>query len=465
MKKLFTLIICLLISSLGFAQLQNGSFEVWDTVSINQPNGWENSNYNAVRKNMLPNVTAFTPSHGGNFAVKLETKSNATDTLFAFVANSKDPFSGNGGVPYSMQPDSVICHAKLGVLTGDSAVFLVIFKKNGSPIGMDMFKVTGNNPTNWQRLSFKLSTLPSAPDSVIIAVASSNAVTNVGVQPGSYVIIDDISFSTVMPIPDGGFEGWNMTTIRAPQKWDCKSANNFAFNGLGNPLVRTTDKYDGEYALKMTTMAAGNNNNFVGINNGYWDNVLMKFTKGFPFTNQIDTLVGWYKYIPKANGTGRVSIELRAAGTSLGQFSATINSNPSYVSFQIPFNLNQAPDTAVIMINTCNTPINLSDTGSVLIIDALKFKSTMNVGIQNFNMGSNLLVGPNPTTGEFSIFYIPKNNNEATYTISDESGKMIKSGLLTGLKTTLNISELPKGIYFIKTYDGNSSASKKLILQ
>lgn len=265
-------------------------------------------------------------------------------------------------------------------------------------------------------------------------------------------------------LQNGNFETWSTTTIETPTNWDCNSAIDFTASELVCPLHKTTDKYEGLYALEMKTMA-GITKNFVGINNGYWNSTLSKFTSGFPYSNQIDTLEGWYKYAPKSSGTGRVSIEFRKAGASLGQFSATLNANASYAKFQIPFNLAQAPDTAVIMINTCQTPLNLSDTGTILIIDAIKFLFNPNAGIQSFTTDISLFIGPNPTTGEFNILYVPKNADKAIYSLIDESGKTVKSELLGGLTTSVNISGYPKGVYFVNINDGDTILTKKLILQ
>lgn len=467
MKKLFTFFVGIILSTLCSAQLQNGNFENWNNLSYSDPSGWITSNAEARSRGMNDNVSRVTPAHGGSYAVKLETISNATDTAMGYIFDTHnpggDPFSGIGGVPYTMKPDSFICYAKLGILPGDTGFIGIMYKRHDTIIGMDMFKIYGNNPGVWQRLSFKLS-VSSTPDTVIILATCSNAMSK-RVIPGSFVVFDDFSFNTSLPIPDGGFENWDVMNVETPADWDVSSAMNFVMNGLGNPLQKTTDKYEGQFALKMTTMAVDLNNRFTGINNGKWDNNLMRNVGGFYYTTQVDTLIGWYKYTPKIADTGQVNIEFRKDGVSCGMYGIWLTANSNYTKFELPFNLTQVPDTAVITVNSSNWPFVLSDTGAVLIIDALKFKSNMYVGIQNFFANACVLIGPNPTNGEFSLFYIPKNTGKASYTLCDETGKVIKSELLNSSKTTVNISEYPKGIYFIKIIDGKSIISKKLILQ
>ncbi len=281
-----------------------------------------------------------------------------------------------------------------------------------------------------------------------------------------YFVFFMFSASCFSQLQNGNFETWSTTTIETPDSWDCSSAINFAIAELITPLHKTTDKYEGQYALEMITMA-GATKNFVGINNGYWNPTLMSFTSGFPFTNQIDTLEGWYKYTPKqTGGTGKVSIEFKKSGVSFGNTVMNIVANSNWTKFEIPFDLAQAPDSAVIMMNTCNTPLNLADTGSVLIIDAIQFKSApLPSGVQELTSEKNILVSPNPSTGEFDILYTPKNNSSATYTIYDDWGREIKNGKLKNPKTAVDLSGNSKGLYFLTVTDGNITSSKRIIIQ
>ena len=455
-------------SSLCLAQLPNGGFETWNSQTVNQPNGWFNSAGEAIKKGMAaPNVTQYTPAHGGNYAIKIETEADATDTAFGFISNAADPFSGIGGAPYTMLPDSFFCYAKVGLQTGDSALIIIIYKKSGSQIGMDMFHIGGNAPTTWQKFGFKLSTLLMTPDTVIIAAVSSNAMTGVGVQPGSFIILDDISFNTSMPIPDNGFEGWTPYVVDNPVGgWNTSGNISYALAGFGAPVQKTTDSYEGSYALWMKTINDGNGYQ-TGINNGNWNGDIQQYTGGFSYTLKKDTLIGWYKYTPKNIDSAGIFINFfHNHHTQIGyNYNAFLAPASTWTEFQIPFNISDFPDTAVITINSSNWPFTLQDTGSVLIIDAIQFKSDPLVGIKPFRAGTNVMIGPNPTNGEFSIFYIPKNSSNVYYTIYDEAGRVVKSAMMNNLKTTINLSDYPKGVYFVKINDGSSELNKKLILQ
>jgi len=469
MKKILSFLIGVTLSGLCSAQLQNGNFENWNSLSASGPDGWINSNMEASQRGYTANVTQYTPAHGGNYAVKIETKSNGTDTLMGYVFDTHyqgDPFSGKGGVPYTMKPDSFICHAKLGILSGDTGFIGIMYKRNDTIIGMDMFKIAGNNPAVWQRLAFKLS-LSSIPDTVIILATCSNAMTKTGIQPGSFVVFDDFAFNTSLPIPDGGFENWStMFNYETPAGWDCSNALNFMMNGMGTPLQKTTDKFEGQYALQMKTVGRDSNSIFNYLNNGFWSHAVNGYTGGTSFINQIDTLIGWYKYMPKAGDMARINIEYKKNGILLSNNSSlSLSASSSFTKFEIPINLPLAPDTAIITINSSDWPVTMADTGSILIIDAMNYKSSMFVGIQNFFANTSVLIGPNPTNGEIAIFYIAKNAGTAFYNLFDETGKVIKSEMLNAMKTSLNISEYTKGVYFIRIHDGKNIISRKLVLQ
>lgn len=464
MKKIILLFASLLPGVFSFAQLQNGNFENWSSVSSQTPNGWYNSNPDAYKAGLPFNVWQYTPAHGGNYAIEIKTEISPTDTSYGYLSNSPDPFNAKGGMPYSMQPDSFFCYAKLGIIPQDTALLLIIFKSGGTPISMNMYKITGNDTTVWQKLGFKLSTLPVAPDTMIIATACSNILTNQGMQNGSTIIFDDMYFKTVQPIPNGDFENWTNVNVESADNW--KNANmQWVLLGCKPPLVKTTDAYEGTYAMKMTTQFDPGTGWFSGINNGFWNPAILDYTGGFAYSEQIDTLIGWYKYIPKSTGYAQVNINFQIADTTFATSGLQLNAAGSYTMFELPFNLLVVPDTAIITLNSSGWPVTLADTGSVFFVDGLQFKSTITTGINNFSSKGNMLISPNPTSGQFKILYPSKYAASARYCIIDLAGNIVKSDGLSGTLTSVDISGNPKGIYFIKVEEGSKVVSRKLILQ
>jgi len=63
---------------------------------------------------------------------------------------------------------------------------------------------------------------------------------------------------------------------------------------------------------------------------------------------------------------------------------------------------------------------------------------------------SKISIFPNPSSGQFMVFVEPF--SESNYIIFDQLGRIVKTGLLNGPKTNLNL-DLESGIYFLKVND------------
>ena len=73
-------------------------------------------------------------------------------------------------------------------------------------------------------------------------------------------------------------------------------------------------------------------------------------------------------------------------------------------------------------------------------------------------------VFPNPATNKISIegdFL----NEEVQLQLTDMLGREIKTGILTKTKTTIDVSEVQEGIYFLILQTINATATKKIIVQ
>jgi hypothetical protein len=57
---------------------------------------------------------------------------------------------------------------------------------------------------------------------------------------------------------------------------------------------------------------------------------------------------------------------------------------------------------------------------------------------------------PNPTTESITISHQNDNSNQLSCSLLDASGREMKSFLLTGTETQIDISDLKSGIYFVK---------------
>jgi hypothetical protein len=432
--------------------IANGAMESWQTILVDNPNGWFTSS--GEQETMEPTTTKSTDAHGGTGAIRIETKSINGDLKFGFFTNSDgDPTAGEGGTPYSQKPTHITGYYKSGVVAGDSAIVLAIFKKAGAIVSMDVFHLFGTHSA-YTQFSFPLS-LMVVPDSVILAVASSNALTEQGVAAGSYVIIDDLAFSgpgITQPIPGGDFESWLTVSRNTIEDW--------YINGDRQAVERTNDNYKGTYAISFETVDVGGGNVFgTGISNADWD---AGKGAGVPFTRMVDTLVFWYKYTPQGTDSAMAAVSVSKNGMGVAGAFMRLPAAATYTRVEMPLSAMNAPDSIRIDFSSSLNGLGHSPVaGSKLWIDEVQFTSEpLNTGVKNiFGRSRDLSVYPNPCNESVQILFEGK-PSEFSYSLNDITGKQVVSGK----GSTIATEQLHKGIYFVTINNGTQVlAVKKLV--
>ncbi len=88
---------------------------------------------------------------------------------------------------------------------------------------------------------------------------------------------------------------------------------------------------------------------------------------------------------------------------------------------------------------------------------------TTSVNDQNFDMASKMRIFPNPAQDFINVNLISNSDFSPNLTIVDQNGKLYRSMLLTENAATINISELPAGIYYINIQGEDIYSSEKFI--
>lgn len=109
--------------------------------------------------------------------------------------------------------------------------------------------------------------------------------------------------------------------------------------------------------------------------------------------------------------------------------------------------------------------------GNNFYLDDINIGNTFGVSTPEYqatNIG--LTVFPNPTTGEFTVAFQSKDNENATIQIMDLTGRIISSSFVKNLQEGLHneimrIQGIPSGMYFINVYKNNTKYSEKLIIK
>lgn len=410
MKKLILLLSTLFGSFISNAQspITNGGFENWNTISFESPTFYRSSNEQNIEegKTTLANVEKVKDAQSGTFAAKLTTILAGNDTLFAFFANG-DPGQNRGGIPISGNPTAFTGYYKCDIKPTDTALVFVVCKLNGITISMNMKKIAGTT-LNYTAFTMPI-TAPFAPDTVIVAAASSNAFSSKGI-PGSTLFLDNLSFTGIVNQPsflNGDFENWQTNSIDQLVGW--------YLNGSGNNSPKTTDKFKGAFAAVISTNASDNGPQVYGssLSNSKWIQLGNNNgrNEGRPYSLTKDTLCGWYKFIATGIDSGSVNVNLTKNGSPIGGMYKGLPPTALYTYFEVPFSTFSAPDSIQIHFMSANgNNTSMSDVGSQLFLDEIILKSqivkvTGNVTNVSCFGGSNANVVTTVSGGEIPYTY------------------------------------------------------------
>jgi hypothetical protein len=444
MKKLLLLLLLSILIGPLYGQLLNSSFETWNSTAYDEPNGWQTGNHESASLGLTP-VTRTNGVSG--YAVRMQTIAYNGDTAQAFIANG-DPMGGEGGIPFAEQPTAITGSYRYNLPGNDTALILVLFKKNGNIISSDIFKIRGTGVQNsFTSFSFPIN-LPMTPDSVIVAATCSNLIENVGVQNGSFMELDGIAFAgTTTSIDNGTFETWTTHSTDIISDWGY----------YGDGISKTTDSYDGTYAISLSTVDYGNGDiGSAGITNGH--NTQTGPTGGSPYTLTVDTLTGYYKYFTSGNDSASININLLQNSNYVSGNQKLLPATSQYTYFEIPIYSGTAPDTMRVDITSSKWPYSPSSVGSTLYIDHLQFKSELTAGVAENKNRNAAFVYPNPAN---DVLHIRLNNNTSERVqieIFDLAGRTVMNETKSVMdnEMSIRISSLIPGKYFYRVTDGKN---------
>ncbi|MFN8116600.1 MAG: T9SS type A sorting domain-containing protein [Bacteroidia bacterium] len=395
-KHLFTLLVTLSASFLFGQSIPNGGFENWNTITYDDPLFYQTSNMHGNNGTLgTVNAEKTTDAWHGNYAIKLTTAQVGNDTIFAYFADG-DPGKNppQGGHPYNQIPTGIRFHYKSNIMTGDSGLVLVMFKKAGVLIGQYMWAIT-TTQSSYTLFSKSLSpALPMNPDTVVIGIASSFPFGGNRGTPGNMIQVDSLNFTGVASQPlafNGDLENWQTITNSQIVGWNINGNNQ-------NANYQTTDKYSGTYALELQTQPpsfGGGNVRAAYATTGYFTNNGPP-KGGLPFSNQIDTLVFYYKYLPAdPNDSAVISMSFSKNNVNIWGIQKYLGVSGGYQMVQIPINISSTPDTVIINLTSSKYmpgPLPASFTGSDFKIDNMYLKS-QKMPVANFSLPNSGCIG------------------------------------------------------------------------
>ena len=450
--------------------------EYWNSNTYDYPEFYPfNTNTNKLGSGAISNIFKTQDASHGSYAVRLVTNPPTQNGVnFGFFLNAQpndqNPANWTGGIPYNEKPTGIKGYYKYNQASADSAMILVTFSKQGSPLASYFYSLKGVQ-TSYTPFEFTFSpALTATPDSMILGFASSFSGNQQGV-PGSELFIDNVSLTGVTNQPEkmnGDFESWSSSTLETPISWNYQNDNTDA-------CKKTNDAAVGTLALELHTYLQDEDGRLrarpAEISTGYYNDNRDRWEGGSPFTNATDTLVFYYKYAPaQPSDSAQVSTQFKMNGESFWYCNTFLTASTEYKYAEIPIMIYHPyyrADSVIISIQSNLWSDSLTThVGSVLKIDGFRFKSDKaQTGIVLAKNDTGTRLYPNPTNGKFTIQLFDKVIEKLDiYNLSGQKVMSLGKSQIQA-NTEVDMTSYPRGIYLIKINDGSKSEVRKLIIQ
>lgn len=453
--------------------ISNGSFENWSTtIFYEDPSPYITTNINTYMQLGNGNITKSTDHVSGSYSAKLETVQLGADTMFGgMFIGIPGPGGITGGLPLSVHPDSLSVFAKYNIQSNDTAYVMVIFKNNNVMIGIGAFAFAGSQNT-FTKYKTSVTWYQPFNSDTIAAIITSSALDPPQI-PGSTLFVDDLNFiGGTVTYPNNDFEIWSTSGTENPDSW---TSINFACYPSDLSVTKTTDSYDGTYAVKIKNVQLLSGDTMGYLTNGHFGNNGPE--GGMQVLQNPEKVTGYYKYSPIGPDTALVGcFEYIDDGfgnqvmvdSGMIKFAAT----SVYTYFEIPFSYNGWPvvDTLNISFSSGNLQDSLAyiGLGSALYIDMLDI-SYLPVSVPGpAEKDDSILVYPNPSPGNFTFSFF-STEPECIIEVSDIKGALLHHKILKPINGyyfySFDMSGFAKGDYFVKITSSKKVNIRKIIIQ
>ena len=444
--------------SVAAQTIPNGNFEDWTLTSYFDPLHWRSSNIETIQQNSWVTVSPVTGYDGSGYAIRMTTGGQDGQIMPGFFSNTGgDPLAGEGGEEYHEIPSMLSGYARYQTMGLDTALLVVVFKKQGEIIRMRTIPFYGEQDTFIQ---FHESLLLSEfPDSVIIAAVSSDVRHPEVMSTGSFLELDELTFEGryVMPqLPNHDFEHWMHGHIHHAHEW----------GSFGMMAGRTEETPFGSFAAMMTSYEDWDNHvHPSGMYTGYM-NESQEWVGGIPYSEISDTLRGWYQYISDGNDAGCLSLQMLSNQVNVGGAFYQFYPTENWTLFEIPIQLYQTPDTMRIQLMSSAFPFDEATPGSTLFIDDLEL-SSQPLFMEEFASHLSVTAYPNPATNAINLNLSRKIEGDVMISIYSEKGDLVKCSNQhqSGELLRFSLEGFESGTYFYEVTGNRVFETGKFIVR
>lgn len=449
----------------GNSEVPNFDFEKWTPTTIAKLKNWDIT---------VGKISQYIPACYNNYSAKIENYTyKSTKHLqpgLILLGSTNDAVHFTGGIPFNAHPDTLIGCFNYFIPDNDTALILIILKKQGVVISDKWYKIHGTSSGNFDEMKFPISYSSGVnADSMIIAfVVTDIRLQNEQFPSGGYLIIDHIRFTgTTENIPNYDFEDWDTNTFYSLDHW--YSRHNDPIHPDNRNFSRTTDAQHGNYAVKIQNYL-----NDSDTLTGWFSTSLQWSVPGFSVNARHQSLTGYYKFLPENNDTMNIRVNMFKNHYPVG--SGTFMSNNAVNSYSpfivdIQYYNSDIPDSATICFQS--SFLSPPTGNSVLYVDNLNFDGFF-TGIKEPALTSadsiSFNVFPNPLSEKGIVSFETHREENVTVRLFDLSGKQI--ALLAGgiykpglHKINFTASGLSKGFYICMINTNYSNYFKKIIIQ
>lgn len=446
----------------GNPTIPNFNFEIWDTNSMEIPDS----------VTMFGGqITKAPAACNGNFAVKLESNATYDSPGFILLGTTVDGLSFSGGFPFNARPDSIIACMEYDIIPNDTALIVLILKKNGIVISNNFFEIYGSSAGNFQELTFPITyTASETPDSIIFAAVTTDIRHITQLLLGSYLTLDNLHFSgTTESIPNYDFEIWKNFEHITLNSWSYEGKTKIKEFDQELPVILSNDAHSGNYAAMVRNIISPPDTVSGNLYSSNTDH------QSFSINYKPNSLNGFYKFYPENGDSLYINISILSGTDWIGSGTFKTGDTVSdYTPFTAAIAYNQAvtPDSAYINIQVSKNNMPLGN--SYALIDDFNFDGFL------ADVEENPMVKPANADLEFNIYPNPFSNNATiSFTLDQPEQVQIRLYDISGNDiltiANKNFGEgdhdisfsgagLQKGFYICMITTDKTTYSKKIIV-
>jgi hypothetical protein len=283
-----------------------------------------------------------------------------------------------------------------------------------------------------------------------------------------------VAFSQQPELVNGfdGFENWVAAeTGELPEYWDGFNKD-ILFSGMTVGTIEcieksNTDPYEGMYSVQLTSTSIMGGPAVPAILTAGdfvvdWSAQDGDVEGGEAYTDLPTELFGQFKYAPSGLDTGFVSVWFTENGVEVGRgrfdFTETSGGWTAF-SVTIDYDAGAAPDSMNVMFSSSNSDASSIPAGTVLEIDAIGFGSYLSIETLK---SKSMRCFPNPTKDTLTIELQKSTSGQVQ--VIDQKGAVLKIEQFSGDTISMDLLDLPAGIYQVLVTDKTGMLSETIVV-